>query len=327
MKKFSDMYDGLFSCTLGGETHIWVSREDVAQDLLCNHASISSARADLGAYPDVTKGFKYLPLIGYTHHLVRQRKFAHQIVGQSHRNGFYGYIGLEARRFLFELSRQPDGFADLINLFFARVSSRLAYGDAESAAFHVENAARFIHQLGPSGPVTNLLPFLGWLPEWLVRDIWDVRDRQEKEERMWKGLFNRTRQKEMVGKEGDSPPTYVKTALEMQEGKEGGKLLFENEEEAKFAVGMLCTVAIFTVQGPGVLFVMAMILHPEWQEKVRQEIDEVLGEEELVDLKHSPQLPTLRAAIKECIRWKSTVPLGMWKYISMCSESNANERQ
>lgn len=66
MHKFSNRYGGLFSCTLGGETHIWVAREDVAQDLLCKHASISSARADLGSYPDVTKGFKYLPLLGYT---------------------------------------------------------------------------------------------------------------------------------------------------------------------------------------------------------------------------------------------------------------------
>jgi cytochrome P450 len=54
-----------------------------------------------------------------------------------------------------------------------------------------------------------------------------------------------------------------------------------------------------------------MILHPEWQQKVRAQIDEVCGEDELLDLKHSPRLPILRAAIKECVRWKSTVPLGV----------------
>jgi hypothetical protein len=64
--KFSTQYDGLFSCTLGGETHIWVAREDVAQDLLVKHGSISSARADLGAFPGVTEDYKYLPLLGFT---------------------------------------------------------------------------------------------------------------------------------------------------------------------------------------------------------------------------------------------------------------------
>lgn len=66
MHKFSKQYGGLFSCTLGGETHIWVAREDVAQDLLVKHADLSSSRGDLGAYPGVTEDHKYLPLLGYT---------------------------------------------------------------------------------------------------------------------------------------------------------------------------------------------------------------------------------------------------------------------
>jgi hypothetical protein len=66
LHKFSNEYNGLFSCTLGGETHIWVAREDIANDLLCKNAAISSARADLGAYPGVTEDYKYLPLLGLT---------------------------------------------------------------------------------------------------------------------------------------------------------------------------------------------------------------------------------------------------------------------
>jgi hypothetical protein len=66
MHKFSKKYDGLFSCTLGGETHIWVAREDIAQDLLVKNAELSSARADIGSFPGVTQDFVYLPLLGYT---------------------------------------------------------------------------------------------------------------------------------------------------------------------------------------------------------------------------------------------------------------------
>ena len=73
---------------------------------------------------------------------------------------------------------------------------------------------------------------------------------------------------------------------------------------------MMCTVAMDTIAGPLTLFIITMVLHPEWQQKVREQIDEVTGNE-ILDLKHSPQLPILRAAIKECLRWKSTVPLGM----------------
>jgi hypothetical protein len=65
MKKFNDIYNGLFIITLGGEKHIWVGREDIAFDLLCKNAAICSGRADLGAYPSVTKEAQYLPLLGY----------------------------------------------------------------------------------------------------------------------------------------------------------------------------------------------------------------------------------------------------------------------
>ncbi|KAJ4373967.1 hypothetical protein N0V83_002706 [Neocucurbitaria cava] len=238
LHKFSRQYNGLFSCTLGGETHIWVAREDVAQDLLCKNAAICSARADLGSYPGVTKGFKYLPLLGYT--------------------------------------------------------------DA------------FLGQLGPSGPVMNLVPPLMHLPEWLVPGKREVRLRQEREAKLWEGLFDRSKDKY---KKGGYPKTYVGASLESKDGSTEGKLLFENETEAKYAVGMLCTVGIFTIAGPAILFIMAMILHPEWQEKVRAQIDEVVGDE-MIDLKHSPRLPILRAVIKECVRWKSTVPLGVPRLLS-----------
>ncbi|ORY18364.1 cytochrome P450 oxidoreductase [Clohesyomyces aquaticus] len=306
MKKFSDQYDGLFSCTLGGETHIWVAREDIAQDLLCKNAAISSARGDLGAYPGVTQDRKYLPLLGYTKHLIRQKKFAHAMVTRNVDRKYYGHISLEAKRFLHEILMRPEDFFDLIPLFCARVSARLAYGDAQSAPEHVRNAGTFISQLGPSGPITNLVPLLRFLPELLVPDIRTVRLRQEAEERLWRRCFTEA---ENTMKEGQHE-TYTNASLRTKAGGNGENLLFEDKDEAMYAVGMLCTVSIFTIGGPAVLFVLAMVLHPEWQRKIREEIDIVVSEE-MVDLKHSPQLPTLRAAILEAIRWRTTVPLGV----------------
>jgi Cytochrome P450 len=69
---------------------------------------------------------------------------------------------------------------------------------------------------------------------------------------------------------------------------------------------MLCTVAIFTIGGPLYCFFLAMVLHPEWQEKARAEVDAVVGRDRIVEVADSPQLPILRAVIK----WKPPVPLG-----------------
>jgi hypothetical protein len=222
-------------------------------------------------------------------------------------NRFYGYISLEMKRLMYELCEKPADFYNLTHLFCARVSSRLAYGNDDRAVEHATNAEIFISQLGPSGPVPNLIPFLRHLPEWLVPGQREVNFRQEKEAELWKTLFDESKRSRQSDKNTQS---YTSASLSLKELGSDTKLLFSNEKEAVCAVGMLCTVAIFTIGGPAILFIMAMILHPEWQEKVRAQITEAVGDGEMVDLKHSPQLPILRAAIKECIRWKSTVPLG-----------------
>jgi hypothetical protein len=141
----------------------------------------------------------------------------------------------------------------------------------------------FISQLGPSGPVPNLTPFLRHLPEWLVPGQRGVTVRQERETELCKTLFDESKRT----CEKDTG-TYTSASLSLKQLGSDTKLLFSNEKEAECAVGMLCTVAIFTIGGPATLFIMAMILHPEWQEKVCAQIDEVVGDDEMVDLQHSP---------------------------------------
>lgn len=194
-----------------------------------------------------------------------------------------------------------------MNVFCARITSRLAYGSDESALFHLQNGSRFIYQLGPAGPIMNKMPLLRHLPEWLVPDKRDVRLRREAEAKEWAKNFYKA--KARIEKGELKSFSYVGAYLENQAVAEPGKELLKNEAEAVYAVGMLCTVAIFTINGLLVLFQMAMILHPEWQDRVRKELDEIIGDR-LVELEDSTNLPVLRAAIKECIRWKSTVPLG-----------------
>jgi hypothetical protein len=237
----------------------------------------------------------------------RQRRFADSVNTRNVNNKFYGYISLEMKKFMHDLVASPHDLHGLTHLFCARISSRLAYGHVDSAAEHVTNAGTFISQLGPSGPHTNLLPFLQHLPAWMVPGQIGVVRRQEKEAKLWQKLYDRTKD---AHKDSAHPKTYVSASIEARESGEAGKPLFADRTEAKFAVGMLCIVAIYTIGGPATLFALAMLLHPEWQDKVRKEIDEAVGEDEMLDLKHSPLLPTLRAAIKESVRWKSTVPLG-----------------
>ncbi|KAG9550309.1 cytochrome P450, partial [Aureobasidium melanogenum] len=80
--------------------------------------------------------------------------------------------------------------------------------------------------------------------------------------------------------------------------------------EASSVLGMLALVGIFTVAGPLNYFLVAMVHHPEWLEKVQKEVDEQLGGR-MPTIEDFPKLPTLRACIKESMRWRPNVPTGV----------------
>ena len=54
-----------------------------------------------------------------------------------------------------------------------------------------------------------------------------------------------------------------------------------------------------------------MATNPEAQKKAQAELDAVVGPSRLPDFDDQPSLPYVSAVIKECLRWRSGVPLGI----------------
>ena len=66
------------------------------------------------------------------------------------------------------------------------------------------------------------------------------------------------------------------------------------------------------------IFVMAMILSPDVQAKVHEELDTVLGKDTLPTFNDRERLPYLQAVIYELYRWHTVFPLGL--YFSLFAE-------
>jgi cytochrome P450 len=323
MKEFSDEFGGFFQTEIMGDTHLWLGDHKISQELFGKRANIYSSRPEVPAVPGSDTQGQYLPLIEYAGKSPtlsgscnsstdfvdsdpwrRQRKFAHMVLAQSHNARYYGYATHEVKRMMAKLLVEPKDYYAHGDHYCSRITARLAYGKPDAAVAISDNAHLFVPQISPAGPITNLMPFLGKLPEWLNPSIRDSRLRREKEKVLWVNELHKV--KEELDKGQCSVPSY---ARRYWESKEKGKEPFD-ENEAAYAVGMLSTVAIITITGPLNVFFLAMVLHPEWQEKARKEIDAVVGDR-LVEVTDSPYLPTLRAVIQECVRWRPPVPLGM----------------
>ena len=77
--------------------------------------------------------------------------------------------------------------------------------------------------------------------------------------------------------------------------------------EGAYVVGMLGLAGLLTTASAMMTYILAMCLHPEWQAKLQEELDRVCGDR-MPETTDSPQLPVLRAVIKEIMRWRPVTP-------------------
>jgi cytochrome P450 len=189
----------------------------------------------------------------------------------------------------------------MIDRYLGRITCLLGWGTADPVVAVANNAHIFMHSISPAGPLANVIPALSWFPEWIVRSKKMERQRHGEEGRLFTELLERSTQDLAAGRTG---PCYCSTLAEKGPGFA--------RREAAYAVGMMANVAILTTGSPLRTFLLAMILHPNWQKALRAEVDAVIGDEDrLVGLDDAPRMPILRAVIKECLRWRPVIPTGM----------------
>ncbi|KAF2840425.1 cytochrome P450 [Patellaria atrata CBS 101060] len=323
LKEWSDQYNGFFANTMMGPTHLWIGDPKIAHDLLAKRAPIYSSRPAIPGIPDSNTNNQWLPLMELGEPWKRQRRFVQMSLTKAHQNDFYGSIAFEVRRFILQLSRNPESYYRLIREYTARISCRLCYGSPDDAEEFIKNVEIFIPHISPGGPITNLLPFLNHLPEFLVPAKREIRERREVEHALFKTKFNEVKSQL---KEGHPTPQCATRSYLLSKTPSTppdcpadtppkGFGFAPDDHEATYAIGMLCNVAIETISGPLTTFLLATLLHPSWQTRLLHELNLVLGTR-LATPADAPRLPTLRAAIKESMRWRPPVPLGVPRLVT-----------
>jgi hypothetical protein len=282
--------------------HIWVSKEKMVLDILAKKGAICSDRP--AAFPNVpgTKDWKYLPLQGFHDTWRRQRKFTHFIFGTAHENNYYGHHTIEIPRTLVGLLRSPHAWSPQLDQHQARFLSRCAFGTPQYASALCTNAWRLLINISPAGRLSNVLPGSMKVPKCLAWWRVDEQDRQDKETALYKNCQDEVREQ---WEKGNAPPSFTRTYLE-----HGDHYKFPTDIEAAFNVGMVSMAGIHTTSSPLHTFFLAMALYPEWMVRLQKDIDAVCGDR-LPLISDMPDLPIMRAVVKECLRWRPAVPTGM----------------
>lgn len=216
----------------------------------------------------------------------------------------------EVKRWLVKLIENPDDFQFSLEDMASKVMCQLTWDDPSLSEYCTKSAWGLLTQMSPAGPITNILTPLWHLP--LPINPWKSAEhkRHDEQQAWWMKRLHTVREKM---RKGQQRSCFARQLLEER------KTNLSGDYEASSVIGMIALVGIFTVAGPLSYWLVSMIHHPKWQSKVQKEVDEVC-KGRLPTLDDTPNLPILRACIKETMRWKPNVPTGKstveWVYSS-----------
>lgn len=246
---------------------------------------------------------------GQTDNWTKQRKWVHAAMADAHKHHFYGHIETETKRYLMMLASDPVRFMDHSREHCGRIMSRLAWDEASQGKTNGESADCTLHCMSVSGPIVNTMTPLWHLPGPL--NPWKAFERKrEGIQRAWWHNNYRVAKEKFI--KGELPrDTWAYRYIEQVAREQNGSLEQTEDQEvfAACTIGFFNLVGVVTIAGPLKFFLMAMALHPEWQRKAQEEIDLVCGDR-MPCCDDFSRLPTVRACLKETIRWRSGVPLG-----------------
>lgn len=325
--KFADWgkeYGPIYQCNLAGTNHVWISSDEIARQLLAKKGAIYSDRPHIPALIDDNRtSAQYLPLMSknsmpslippewkgcrletkliISDAWTRQRKFASHIMRESEKALFYRYPELEAKRMLVELMDEPSKYNHALESFISRVTCRLAWGHSEASDELKQRARELLIGVSPTGALGNKIPFVMSIPDWLSpAKAWERR-RKNTERRFFEIMQSKV---ERDVKDKEAPGSWMKTYLDAPNAWG-----FTSGVEGAYCVGMHGIAGALTIAAPMQTFCLAMCHYPQYLPMLQEELDRVCGDR-LPVAEDRPNLPFLRAVIRECLRWRPPVPTG-----------------
>ncbi|KAF9454479.1 cytochrome P450 [Macrolepiota fuliginosa MF-IS2] len=145
-------------------------------------------------------------------------------------------------------------------------------------------------------------PFLLHLPkclQWFRREPERMRERDTK---VYLGLLNEVRERIA---NGTGIPSIASRALEKSTNWGLNDVEIAYALSAPWQAGVTTSVSIYHI------FIMAMLCNPAVMRKAQEELDHVVGTDRLPEFDDMYLLPYTQAIVKETLRWRPILPLGV----------------
>ncbi|KAF7352075.1 O-methylsterigmatocystin oxidoreductase [Mycena venus] len=301
--QWSKIYGPVMHLKVLGRSMVILDTYQAAVDLLDKRGSIYSDRPKLTLYELL--GWKpSLPFLQYGKQFNTQRQM-HQTYLSRHKVENYKPMQTQEARMLVRnlLESAPERHEEFLSRFATGIITQIVAGhritsDADPYLRMSSMVYEAMSKTGPPG--SSPLDFFP-LRECLLLLRFDEYHLYTVQH--FPPWFPGT--KHMGVEAGVATPSFILEQLEQM--KE-----VEDMEQLKGAAAAMFAAGEATVTWSSLcIFILAMIQHPEFQDKAQKEIDAVVGNLRLPEFRDRSELPFVEGILQETLRWRPAVPLGV----------------
>ncbi|OOQ91426.1 Fumitremorgin C synthase [Penicillium brasilianum] len=311
-KQWADTYGPIMTIHLAGTTTVVFSSWDVIKTHVERRNTIYSSRPSVPFFLRATGGLS-ASILPYGLEWKLQRNIRSSVLKPSMTIKYREVQDLETTQLVHELFSTND-FSLCLRRCIASVFLTVAYGErckdnaGLDAIDRLEDLNRAIAMhaetlfSGASALVMQLLPFQGMLeklPAQWKNDADALHDKLTADlvERAMAALhrpgWNWVKEFQTRGGTGS-------------EQEENGSFEFKR---LAYMVGSLYEASMAASQALRII-ILSGILYPEAVDRMKEELDSVVGRDRLPNFSDAPQLPWTQGFIKEAMRWRSLTPMG-----------------
>ncbi|KAH9908332.1 cytochrome P450 [Xylariomycetidae sp. FL2044] len=286
-----------------GEKQVVLSTEKICNDLFVKRGTKYSGRGTPPAMVHITNNMNPA-LMPKNEGWRKERKLIHSAISIATNSKYEPFMAHESTRTLMDLLERPADFDDHFCRYSYGVLTRCMLGfDIDSVEHPFVQQTEWqinngMQAFRPDVYPANLFPFLMKFPDWLVRSNATMKAIAR---RIRQAMENLQAERRAEIKAGTARESIYKYFLENR-----GEFDL-TDEEAGYTFDSIIGGGTRSPYNALLAFMIMMMEYPEWQTRLHEEIDRVVGADRLPSFDDVPQLPTVRAILKETIRYRSLV--------------------
>ncbi|TFK36297.1 cytochrome P450 [Crucibulum laeve] len=339
-KEWAKQYGSVFSLKLGPQNVIVLNSAEAADELLTNRSKNYSSRAPPHVAHDIMSAGQRLVFLPYDKEWKVARKTLQHALGPGPSKQLRSVQELESRVVIWDLMTHADKslspelaisasevpeahWFSLIRRYTTSVVMTATYGNRVNRYLNnphlhkiYDVLANFAHVGQPGKYLADAFPIFRKLPDILAPWRVEGRKMHEWEMELWGGLLDKMKSAMRKGEYNSSYVSkYLKERAEHGIEEAPGIGLTDDgwlkDVLLAYTAGTVLEAGSDTTASTMQSFILFMLSHPHVLERVRKEVDSVVGEDRLPEWEDEKDMPYLIACIKETLRRRPPTIMGI----------------